>query len=165
MTGGANGALFWPLAAGIVLLDVVTKRCATLWLVPRYIPHDVVGDWVRLTLTYNTGAAFGIQVGAYSRWVFAGLSIVALAMLLALYRGTPQGMARRVVGLALVSAGAVGNLLDRIASPDGVVDFIDIGVGPTRFWTFNVADMGVTVGSALLFWVMTHDVRRVAQPV
>jgi len=54
-----------------------------------------------------------------------------------------------VLGVALVGAGAVGNLLDRLASDRGVVDFIDVGVGAARFYVFNLADVGVTVGGAL----------------
>ena len=159
-TRGANGALYWPLAAAIVGVDFVTKRCATMFLVPRHVPHDLVGDWVRLTLAYNPGAAFGVQIGAYSRWVFAVLTMTVLAVLRRLYLDTHPGMAPRVIGLALVSAGAVGNLLDRVVSADGVVDFIDIGLGAHRFWTFNVADMSVSVGSAMLLWLGAYGGRR-----
>ena len=47
-------------------------------------------------------------------------------------------------------AGACGNLLDRLRSPRGVVDFIDIGIGDVRFWTFNLADVAVFCGAILL---------------
>ena len=50
--------------------------------------------------------------------------------------------------------GAIGNLIDRIRSPAGVVDFIDVGVGDLRWPTFNVADMAVSVGAFLLAWVL-----------
>jgi len=67
----------------------------------------------------------------------------------------------RQVSCALVAGGAAGNLLDRIRSSQGVVDFIDIGVGATRWPTFNLADMGVSVGAialALSLWL--EDARR-----
>jgi signal peptidase II len=48
----------------------------------------------------------------------------------------------------------VGNLLDRLRSARGVVDFIDIGIGTHRFWTFNIADIGVTIGTAMLTWIL-----------
>ena len=51
----------------------------------------------------------------------------------------------------------LGNLLDRLQSPLGVVDFIDIGVGNARFWTFNLADVGVTVGAVLLAIVLWRE--------
>jgi signal peptidase II len=53
-----------------------------------------------------------------------------------------------------VLGGAIGNLLDRLTRTEGVVDFIDIGVGSIRFWTFNVADMGVTVGAIGVLWAL-----------
>jgi len=58
------------------------------------------------------------------------------------------------IALALIAAGALGNLLDRLRSARGVVDFIDVGIGDTRFWTFNVADSGVTMGALLLMFVL-----------
>ena len=62
-----------------------------------------------------------------------------------------------MVALALVCAGAVGNLIDRVRSFFGVVDFIDVGVGDARWPTFNVADMAVSVGAALLAWVLWQE--------
>ena len=54
----------------------------------------------------------------------------------------------------MVCAGAIGNLIDRIRSPLGVVDFIDVGIGDSRWPTFNVADMAVSIGAFLLAWVL-----------
>ena len=60
----------------------------------------------------------------------------------------------QAIALALVAGGAIGNVLDRFRMPGGryrgVVDFIDIGVGGWRFYTFNLADVGVTCGAILL---------------
>jgi signal peptidase II len=69
-----------------------------------------------------------------------------------------------VLALALVCAGAVGNLIDRIRSAKGVVDFIDVGVGDLRWPTFNVADMAVSVGAFLLAWVLWGEDARAAAP-
>jgi signal peptidase II len=66
---------------------------------------------------------------------------------------------RLVTALALLVGGAVGNLVDRVYSPRGVVDFIDLGIGDARFWTFNVADMGISAGAVLLaitLWRRRH---------
>ena len=60
----------------------------------------------------------------------------------------------RTLSLALVCGGAVGNLIDRIRSAHGVVDFIDIGFGDSRWPTFNIADMAVSIGAFLLAWVL-----------
>jgi hypothetical protein len=66
-----------------------------------------------------------------------------------MYRATPPDRRIEVMALALISGGAIGNLIDRIRAGQ-VVDFIDVGIGATRFWTFNIADAGITVGAVLL---------------
>ena len=78
------------------------------------------------------------------------LTIAALGVLAFLYRGPRASERLRVIGVALVTGGTLGNLLDRLRSSAGVVDFIDVGVRNARFWTFNVADMGITIGALLL---------------
>ncbi len=82
------------------------------------------------------------------------LTIGALVILGRLYRQTRDGDLQRTLAIGLVCAGAVGNLIDRIRSPLGVVDFIDVGFGDMRWPTFNVADMAVSVGAFLLAWVL-----------
>lgn len=144
--------LFWPLLLGLLLADCGTKRIAedTLAL---HRPHEVIGDVVRFTLAYNPGAAFGINLGPASRVTFIVLTIVALVALAFMYRSTPTHQRLQVAALALVAGGALGNLVDRLRGSGGVVDFIDVGIGATRFWTFNLADAGITVGAIAL--VMT----------
>jgi signal peptidase II len=109
---------------------------------------------VRFTLVYNPGAAFGLHLGEYSRWIFMVLTIGALFILARLYRATRDGDLTRTLAIALVCAGAIGNLIDRIRSARGVVDFIDVGIGDARWPTFNVADMAVSIGAFLLAWVL-----------
>jgi signal peptidase II len=50
----------------------------------------------------------------------------------------------------MIVGGALGNLYDRLRWTRGVVDFIDVGIGDTRFWTFNIADAGISVGATLM---------------
>jgi len=116
MRRSSNAALFWPVMVLVTASDFLTKRLATTWLVPRSIPRDVFGDWFRLALVRNPGAAFGLNVGIYSRYIFMGLTIVALVILGRLYRSTRAGDVSRVMALALVCGGAVGNLIDRMSS-------------------------------------------------
>ena len=159
MPSRSNGSVFWPVLAIIGALDVATKGLAERALTPQRIPHDVLGHWLRLTLVYNPGAAFGLNLGAQSRWIFTGLTLVALVILGRLYLATARGDLPRVLALALVCAGAVGNLLDRLRSELGVVDFLDVGIGDARWPTFNVADMAVSVGAVLLAWVLWQEDR------
>jgi signal peptidase II len=156
-----NGRLFWGAAALVVILDLITKLCAQRFLIP-HMPRPVLGDVARLTLAYNPGAAFSMSLGPMSRYVFGAFAIVALVILWRLYREAQPSDRLKVMALGLAWGGAAGNLIDRFRSPRGVVDFIDIGVGSVRFWTFNVADSGVTVGAVLLGWVLLQEDRKTA---
>jgi signal peptidase II len=141
---------FWPLAIALLVTDCVTKRAVEHRLAVGE-PMPVVGDVVRFTLSYNQNAAMSVELGGNSRrTVLSVLAIAALLVLGVLYHRTRPSERLRVIGVALVTGGALGNLLDRIRSPAGVVDFIDVGVAQVRFWTFNVADIGITAGAVLL---------------
>lgn len=157
-----KAVIFWPILLAVVLLDVLTKSLAVALLAPSGVPHEVLGEGVRLALVYNPGAAFGLYLGAYSRWIFMTLTGGALVILWRLYKHTESGDIARVLAVTLVSAGAIGNLLDRIRSDMGVVDFLDLGVGAHRWPTFNVADMAVSGGALLLAWVLWNEDKRAA---
>lgn len=146
--------LFWPLLFLLVLSDCTTKRLAEEKLVEPNVPHEVVGDVVRFTLAYNPGAAFSLSLGPNSRWIFVTLTLLILGVLSWLYREAEPRDTPQIAALALVCGGAIGNLLDRLRSPRGVVDFIDLGLGDWRFWTFNLADVAITVGAVLLAVVL-----------
>jgi signal peptidase II len=141
----------------IVLADQFTKMLAVDRLAPAYVPHPVFGEWFRLTLVYNPGAAFGLHLGPWSRWIFTGLTLVALVVLWRMYRDSGPGEGVKVAALAMVSGGAVGNLVDRLRSSRGVVDFLDVGVGAWRWPTFNLADIAVSCGAVLLAIVLWRE--------
>ena len=145
---------FWTIFLLTVLVDVVTKKLAVSRLSPAYVPHNIVDDILRFTLAFNPEGAMSFSLGPSSRWWFVLLSIGTLFVLLYMYRQTPREDRLQIASIALICGGAVGNLLDRIKSPRGVVDFIDIGIGSHRFWTFNIADLAVTLGTALLTWIL-----------
>lgn len=158
MASGANRFVFWMVACGVVVVDFLTKRIAVATLAHRPVP--LVGDWLSFQLVYNPGAAFGIHVGDYSRWVFMALAIVALVVLGSMVRQTDGAQTARLVALGSVCGGAVGNLIDRITSARGVVDFIDVWIGPFHWPTFNVADMAVSCGAVLLALILWSEGRR-----
>jgi signal peptidase II len=149
MGSGADRRLFWGAAAAVLVADLVTKVFAEA-LLAQHVPVPVIGDYLQLRLVYNQCAAFGLCLGAYSRWIFFGLALVALVVLRSMVLATRPGDKTRIVSLALVCAGAVGNVVDRIRSPQGVVDFVDVGIGSARWPTFNVADSAITVGAIAL---------------
>jgi signal peptidase II len=154
-----NGRVFWSAAVGVVVLDVVTKLLAVARLT-EHVPHEVLGSVARFTLAYNPGAAFSMSLGENSRYIFGAFAVCALVILWRLYRSTLPGDTWRALALGLAWGGAAGNLIDRFHRSQGVVDFIDIGLGDVRFWTFNVADSAVTIGALLLAWVLWREERR-----
>jgi signal peptidase II len=153
----AYNRFFWFVAGSVIVFDLVTKELAVRFLTPPHIPHRIVGDVIRFTLAYNPGAAFSMSLGSYSRYYFGAFAAVALGILWRLYRVSLPGERTRVFALALAWGGAAGNLVDRFRPRASVVDFIDIGVGSVRFWTFNVADSAVTVGAILLALVLWRE--------
>ncbi len=158
MPSGLRHPLFWGIALGVVALDLITKKLAVASL--AHAPVRILGDWLTFRLVYNPGAAFGVHVGAYSRWVFMVLALVALVVLASLARHTLPTQWVRLTALGLVCGGAIGNLLDRVRSARGVVDFIDVWIGPFHWPTFNVADMAVTCGAVALAAVLWQEGRR-----
>jgi len=154
--GPARRGLGKPALALLVLAVVVTLDVATKWWIVNNMSYhetiSVIGDVVRLTYTHNPGAAFGINIGEHSRIFFLVLSIVALGVLAGIYRSTPATDRLRLLAVALVGSGAVGNIIDRLRYERGVVDFLDVGIGSHRWWVFNVADAAISVGAVLLFF-------------
>ncbi|MEJ2542217.1 MAG: signal peptidase II, partial [Gemmatimonadota bacterium] len=145
-------------AASIVPLVLVVDRLTKWWaeaVLPGN-PREILGGLMPLTLAYNTGAAFGLGVGEDSRWLFIPITFVALILLGLLYRQALPDDRLRHVSLALIMAGALGNLYDRIFYPRGVVDFFGpVDLGFWHFPIFNVADIAITCGAILLglsFW-------------
>ena len=155
-----KAVLFWPILLVVVLLDFITKSLAVSLL--GGVPHTIIGETVRFVLVYNPGAAFGFYLGAYSRWIFMALTMGALVILWRLYKNTAPSDVTRTIAIASVSAGAIGNLLDRIRTELGVVDFIDIGFGTHRWPTFNIADIAVSGGALLLAFVLWGEDKRAA---
>ncbi len=149
-TSSQKARAFWPVLIGVYALDFISKHFAVAELSPMYVPHRVIGDFVRFTLTYNKGAAMGLSLGDYSRVGFAVTAAIILVALGVIYRRTEHTAVGAGAALAMIAAGALGNLTDRLTSSLGVVDFIDVGIGTSRFYTFNVADSAITCGAILL---------------
>jgi signal peptidase II len=135
------------LAALIVAVDQATKLLIQANMVPgQSIP--VVGWLFRLTYIHNPSAAFGLAFGTINFYILFGIvaSVVVSGYLLRL----PRREYWPKIALALILAGAVGNLVDRIRLGE-VIDFIQVGLSEQVVWPiFNVADMGVSTGVTLL---------------
>jgi signal peptidase II len=124
------------------------------------VPRDILGDWVRFTLVFNRGAAFGTTVGEASRWIFTALALAILFVLVRMAHHAAREESWKLFALGLICGGAIGNLVDRLRWAQGVVDFVDVGIGEHRFWVFNVADSAVSVGAVLLVLILWAEERR-----
>jgi signal peptidase II len=117
--GRKKMALYLGLTLGLIAIDQLTK-----YIVERslrlYDPVPVIGDFFRLTYIFNRGAAFGIHLGDWSRIAFSILPVAAAVLLFLMYRQTPWSDRTRLISIALVTGGALGNLIDRIRSSRGV---------------------------------------------
>ena len=164
MPSAADRRIFWTAIVLVLVLDSITKVVAEATLL-RTTGVSVFGEWFQLRLVHNPGAAFGLHLGPYSRWIFFAVALVAIVLLNRMSRSTPVGDWFRQLALGLICGGAAGNLIDRIRSSRGVVDFIDIGVGTLRWPTFNVADVAVSCGAvALAISLWREDARREPEP-
>jgi len=112
------------------------------------MPQQLIGSFVQIIRGENRGGLFGIVQG--SAPLLAALSIgVILALVIFHERERLPQVTPVTVGVGLLSGGAIGNLIDRLAF-GYVLDFIDVGVGSLRFWTFNIADAGISFGIVIL---------------
>ena len=153
---------FWGLITIVVVLDRVTKLLAERMLGSGAVA-SIAGDTVQLRLVHNTGAAFGLNLGPYSRWIFMVIAIVAVVFLYRMWQESEHADRVRQYALGCVAGGAAGNLIDRFLSARGVVDFIDVGVAALRWPTFNIADIAVSCGAVALAFSLWHeDARRAA---
>ena len=140
MGEGRRLRLVIAVAAAVTVLDQLTKIWAVAELTDRDI--DLVGS-LRLHLERNSGAAFSVGGGRGS--LIAVIALGVVGGLLWFGRTADSRLGAAAIGLVL--GGAVGNLIDRFARDgNAVVDFID----PQWWPVFNVADIGVSVGAALL---------------
>lgn len=138
----------WPIFLGLAAVVVVADQLAKAWLVSFLRPGErteVVGDYVRLMHSQNTGALFGLFRD--SAPLFGVVSIGVVGVILWFHRSSGRNTLLSIA-LGLLLGGALGNMADRFRL-GYVVDFVDLGVGSLRFYTFNVADMAVS-GAILL---------------
>jgi signal peptidase II len=141
--------LAFGLVGVILFADVVTKRWALAALPHGATEYGLGG--VPLTLAFNKGIAFGLDIPSAGRWILIAASIFVVVMLAVMYRTAHPEDHVRLGSLSLVGAGAIGNLIDRVRWERGVVDFIGpIDLGFMHWPIFNVADMAITVGAAFL---------------
>ncbi len=144
-------ALSWlGLSALLIVADQWSKAWATASLVYRQ-PVPVIDGFWNWTLVHNYGAAFSFlsDAGGWQRWFFSTLAVVISGVLAVMLARTSRSDWRTALPFALVIAGALGNLVDRVRY-GYVVDFVDWYAGSYHWPAFNVADSAIVVGAVLL---------------
>jgi signal peptidase II len=141
----ARWPIFLGLAAAVVIVDQLTKA----WLVSFLAPGEriqVIGDYVRLIHTQNTGALFGLFRDQAMFFAIVSIGVVGAIVW---FHHTSGRNSLLSVALGLLLGGALGNMADRFRI-GYVVDFVDVGIGNLRFYTFNVADSAISLAILLL---------------
>ena len=138
----------------VVLLDQLSK----IWIKNNFSlweSREILGSFIKFSHVKNPGIAFGIPIGDWGILITI-LSFVATLFIIYIHWKERFNHPLIVTGLSLILGGAIGNLIDRSAilfaeRYEGVVDFIDVGIGTMRWYTFNIADSAVTIGILLYF--------------
>ncbi|HWR49896.1 MAG TPA: signal peptidase II [Bryobacteraceae bacterium] len=146
--------LAFGVAFGVFLLDRITKL-----LIQRYVAqwdtYTVIPGFFNIIHTENPGAAFSLFADAQSEWrtfFLVGLAAASLVLIgfLLWHPGGRLGDGRTLrIALALIMGGALGNVYDRILQ-GAVTDFLDLYINGYHWPAFNIADMGITIGTALV---------------
>ena len=140
------------LSAVIIFVDRLTKTWVALHI-PMGGAIPVIPRVLRITHWTNEGAAFSLFANSASpqavRWVLICFSLLAALMVLIIMVRLADRITLTTVALALVFAGALGNVHDRIAY-GSVVDFIEVHIFSYHWPDFNIADSSVVTGACLL---------------
>lgn len=141
--------LFCIISIAFISCDRITKNLAKEHLMNK-TELSYFHDTFKLEYAENTGAALSLGDGLPKTLSFLLLSVMPLALMIALLIYTVKNSASlswmKIVSLALIFAGGIGNLIDRIFFDRHVTDFMNMGILGLRTGIFNVADVGVTAG-------------------
>ncbi len=160
-----SNKMIFVVASTVIILDQVSKFLARKFLI-LHEPFNVIGEFFRLTLIFNRGITFGLLNDSKIANIQIILVIVTIFVIIFLfwfYIYLLKMLHYKVLsffnlGFALILGGAFGNLADRIVFGK-VTDFLDFGIGDWRFYTFNIADSCVTIGTVILvFSVLVSDI-------
>ena len=137
------------LAALVVALDLTTKAMASAML--TYAQPVPILPMFNLTLLLNTGAAFSFLANeaGWQRWIFIALALAVSVFLVRWLSTLKEGETWMAVAIVLILGGAIGNVYDRMVH-GYVVDFVHLYWGNYHFPAFNIADMAITAGAAMM---------------
>jgi signal peptidase II len=149
--------VFLTLAVGVVVLDQASKAFidSAFALASAHgpapglaDPTPILGDLVRIAKSYNDGGLFGLFDATAPILAVASLVVIGILVVVQARSG-PSAPWLTTIALGLLLGGAIGNLIDRIRYAY-VIDWVDMGIGDWRFYTFNVADSAISIAIVLL---------------
>ena len=147
--------VYWKIgyllvAGAVFMIDQTTKA----WAIRRLRFGDdvsVIPNFLNFAYAQNPGVAFSFldDQGDAGRWGLSAVAGVAAILVLYYFWRVPRSHDRLLGALALLLAGILGNVTDRLRL-GFVIDFIDVQFGNWHYPTFNVADMAICIGAGLL---------------
>ncbi|WP_241968768.1 signal peptidase II [Idiomarina tyrosinivorans] len=148
----------------LTLLLVVCDQLAKQWVAGSfelYESREVFSGWFNFTYVHNYGAAFSFlsDHGGWQRWLFTAIAIIVSVVLVIWLARNPVGLWRQNTAFSLILAGAAGNVVDRLIH-GYVIDFLDVYYQNWHWPAFNIADMAITIGAALMLLEAFVDQRR-----
>lgn len=153
----------WLLFAVVGALVIGTDQLSKLWIDATFLeasahplpgatqPTQVLGDLVRIAKNYNTGGIFGLFGNSAPILALSSTVVIALIVVYQAREGIREAWPLSL-GLGLLLGGAIGNFLDRVRL-GAVIDWVDMGIGDWRWYTFNVADAAISTSMVILILV------------
>ena len=147
----------WIYAGLVFATAVITDQASKIWArgaLDSQEPRPLIGEWLSLRLVHNSGAAFSFAAG--KTWVLTIFTVIIIVVLAVLARRVHR--ASTLLAIALLTGGAVGNLIDRLIAEPGfgvghVTDFIAYGT----WFVGNVADIWIVLGAPLLAFTLSRE--------
>ena len=152
----------WALFIVVAIVVVIADQISKLWVDANFAvapvhpavgyaePTPILGDFIRIAKAYNTGGIFGLFGNSALILALSSTFVIGLIVVYQWREGTRSAWPL-ALALGLLLGGAVGNFIDRIRL-GAVVDFVDMGIGAWRWYTFNVADAAIS--TALLLFIL-----------
>jgi signal peptidase II len=169
MIDAAERRLRWIVFFGLAGVVIVADQLSKVWIDTNFElaspypvpgstqPTPVIDGFVRIAKSYNTGGIFGLF--GDSALILALASTVVIAMIVVYqWREAMRDGRLLTLALGLLLGGALGNFIDRIRYQH-VIDFVDMGLGDWRWYTFNVADAAISVALLLLILITIFGAR------
>jgi signal peptidase II len=148
------------LFAVVAIVVVIADQLSKLWIDSTFAvaslhplpgqaePTPVLGEFVRIAKNYNSGGIFGLFGNTAMVLALTSTVVIGLIVVYQWREGTRTAWPLSLA-LGLLFGGAIGNFIDRVRL-GAVIDFVDMGIGAWRFYTFNVADSAISTALLLL---------------